>query len=144
MAFKTLTGDVYVVINAAELAAFIRDGHGPVIRYLIVQGEKVKIAAITQAPKETGNLANHIVKRVVVIDGLPEVIVGVDGSTVPYAYWVHEGAPPHVIYPRRAERLVFFSQKAGKVIYMPVGAPVHHPGNRPNRFLVRALNVLNA
>lgn len=137
--FKTLQGEVVVVMNPVAVKELLSSTEGPVMRYLFTLGERVKIAAIAMAPKKTGNLAAHIVKRFVLLGDQSVVLVGIDGTQVPYAYWVHEGAPPHLIYPSRAPRLVFFSQKLGKTIYMPIGAPVHHPGNKPNRFLLRAL-----
>jgi hypothetical protein len=139
----TISGETYVVMNPAALAELLRGPSGPVVKYVFRQGEKVKIEAITIAPKRTGNLAAHIVKRIVNIGGEPVCVVGIDGKVVPYAYWVHEGSAPHWIFPREADRLVFFSQKAGRVIFMPPGEPVFHPGTKPNRFLVRALHALD-
>lgn len=111
----------------------LRGPSGPVTRELIIVGEKVKQAAIRLAPKRTGNLAAHIVKRVTRKGAEPQVLVGVEN--VPYAIWVHEGANPHEIVARNARALVFFWPKAGKLVAFP---RVNHPGNPPNRFLIRA------
>lgn len=147
-------GGSFYVINPVALAELLRGPTGPVVRDMILRGERVKQEAIRIAPIGTssgpdklglegrhapGNLQRHIVKRVAEDGKGIMVIVGVEN--VPYAIWVHEGSPPHDIYPVRATRLVFFSERAGKVIYMPPGKPVHHPGNKPNRFLIRALRA---
>lgn len=148
----TFGGRSYAVVDPARVAAFVRSPVGPIFRHMIIRGEKVKLEAIRLAPvgkpnpnpfqtpdHEPGNLRNHIVKRVAQDKRGIVVLVGVEN--VPYAIWVHEGSQPHAIYPRNATRLVFFSQRAGQVIFMPVGMPVHHPGNAPNRFLIRALRA---
>jgi hypothetical protein len=132
-----LHGGTTVVIEPARLAAFIRDGNGPVVRRMLLDGDKVKIEAKRLAGHKTGNLANHIVKRVVEEGGKPVVLVGVEG--VKYALFHHEGTQPHIIRARRAPRLVFYWPKAGRVVAFP---QVNHPGTKPNRFLTNALRVL--
>jgi hypothetical protein len=102
------------------------------VRALTVQGELVRQRAIVEAPIKTGHLRAHIVKR---FDGPERMLVGVQG--VPYAIYVHEGARPHVI--RGNPLLVFYWPKVGKTVYF---RRVNHPGNRPNRFLVRALAAI--
>lgn len=52
----------------------------------------------------------------------------------PAALYVTRGTRPHLIRPVRARVLRF--EVGGRVVYASV---VHHPGNRPNRFMVRAL-----
>lgn len=151
---QTFSGRSFVVVDPVRVAAFVRSPIGPVFREMIIRGERVKIEAVRIAPvgqpndnpqssssadHEPGNLRNHIVKRVGQDARGILVLVGVEN--VPYAIYVHEGAKPHDIYPRNATRLVFFSQRAGQVIFMPPGVPVHHPGNAPNRFLIRALRA---
>jgi hypothetical protein len=137
----TTGGEVVIVMNPAQVARLMHDPNEIVVRDILRRAERVKIRAIELAPKKTGKLASHIVKRLGTFDGETAALVGIDGTSVPYARYVHEGAPPHDIYPSRATRLVFFSQKLGKTIFMPPGAPVHHRGNKPNRFLVRALSA---
>jgi hypothetical protein len=65
----------------------------------------------------------------------PVVIVG---SEDPIAYLHHEGTRPHVIVPRTAPMLVFWSNRAGRVVY---ARKVLHPGTRPNRFLTDNLHL---
>lgn len=137
----SLTGETHVVFRPAALAELLRGPTGPVMRDMIIRGERVKQAAIAEAPVRTGNLRAHIVKRVTEHEGEPAVLVGVEN--VPYAIWVHEGSQPHDIVPRNAPALVFFWEKIGQVVSFPPwgGGVVHHPGNAPNRFLVRALEA---
>lgn len=134
---RTFTGQSHLVLNGPALAEVLRGPQGPVMRHMIVLGERVKNEAIRIAPRVTSNLAHHIVKRVTEKDGRPTVLVGVEN--VPYAIWVHEGANPHEIRARNAPRLVFFWEKVGSLVAFPV---VQHPGNKPNRFLERALRTV--
>lgn len=124
---------IRVVINPIEIQAMIDSPSGPIVRDLFVRGERVKIRAIQEAPKKTENLARHIVKRFVRTPAGPQMWVGVEH--VPYAIFVHEGAQPHEIRPRNARFLVFVARD-GNLVFTKL---VHHPGNKPNRFLVRAL-----
>lgn len=85
------------------------------------------------APKVTGTLAAsvHVIPptgswQANTLEGGVEVLA-------PYALPVHDGARPHRIYPRRAS-----------VLAWPVGrfaTVVNHPGNRPNPFLVLAMEI---
>lgn len=142
----TVTGEVRVILSPQAVTELLRGTSGPVMRDLFVRGERVKRRAIELAPvgkpdplgrarkQAPGNLRNHIVKRLVQGPTGPEMQVGVEA--VPYALFVHEGARPHRIVARNAPQLVFFWPKVQKVVYTKA---VAHPGNRPNRFLVRAL-----
>lgn len=146
---KTFSGQSFFVVNPVGLAQLLVGPSGPVFRHMIEDGEKVKRAAIQLAPvgkadplgrprrdgAAPGNLRNHIVKRVVTGAKGVTVLVGVEH--VPYAFWVHEGAQPHVIEGNPL--LVFFWPKTGGVVAFP---RVNHPGNKPNRFLIRALRVI--
>lgn len=131
-----LQGNVRVILDPVAIAEIVKGPAGPGFRSVIVFGEKVKVVAIAIAPKRSGNLAKHIVKRIV---AGPTVLVGVEN--VAYAVFVHEGARPHLIRPVRAPALVFFWPKVGHVVaFPPFGhGVVHHPGNKPNRFLLKAL-----
>ena len=126
-----------VVIDPRKLANFMRSSDGPVLRYMIARGETVKTEARRLVGVDTGNLRDHILKRVIEQGGMPVVIVGVEN--VPYAYWHHQGTEPHVIEARRAPLLVFYWKKVGRVVAFP---RVQHPGTKPNPFLVRALEAL--
>lgn len=135
---RLLSGDVIVKMSPVEVNKLMRDPAGIVVRHLLVDGEKVKIEAKRIAPFKTGNLRNHIVKRIVRVGGETAVIVGVDGGAVPYAYYVHEGAPAHIINGN--PYLVFFWERNNRWVKT---TQVHHPGNKPNRYLIRALRVIH-
>jgi HK97 gp10 family phage protein len=61
------------------------------------------------------------------------------GSDVPYASFVEDGTPPHLILPRRASMLRFES-RSGETVYSPY---VHHPGTKPNPFARRAVERMS-
>lgn len=125
-----------VVMDPRAIQAFINDGGGPVVRDLLVRGDRVKTEAKRLVGKKTHNLENRIVKRIISEDGVPVVQVGVVG--VSYAFFHHEGTEPHVIRARRARVLAFYSPREGRTIFTK---QVNHPGTKPNRFLVNALRV---
>lgn len=138
-----------LVLNPAALAEVLRSPTGPVFRHMVVLGDKVKAEAVRIAPvgkpdplgrpkadgSPNGQLRNSIVKRV---EQNPKgVVVKVGVWTVKYAYWVHEGAPPHKIEAKKSNYLVFMGRNG--VVFTK---SVNHPGNAPNRFLERALSVI--
>lgn len=88
---------------------------------LVVEGE-----AKREAPVRTGNLRRTITSRVE--QGGDR---GVVGTNAPYARPVHEGSRPHLIRPVRAKALMW--PGAGHPVRV-----VKHPGNKANRFFVRA------
>jgi hypothetical protein len=55
-----------------------------------------------------------------------------------YAPSIDTGARPHIIRPRNAKVLRFFSKKAGRVVFARF---VRHPGNRPYKFLYNATDA---
>lgn len=124
---------VTVTLFQPEINKVLRSPAGPVSRHLLIRGERIKQAAIRLAPKVTGNLAAHIVKRMTRKGAEPQVLVGVEN--VPYAIFVHEGTQPHEIVARNASVLSFYWPKVGAMVAFP---RVMHPGNAPNRFLLRA------
>lgn len=133
---QTLNGRTVVVVNPAKVAALMESPHGPVVRDLFVRGERVKKAMQRLAPRRTGNLADHIVKRLAREKGGHVMLVGVSG--VPYAVWVVEGSEPHQITAVRGPLLVFYWPKLGRVVAFP---SVQHKGNKPNRFMLQALRA---
>lgn len=126
--------DVRVVVDPRKVAAFISEGNGPILRDLLVRGERVKNEARRLVGKKTGNLQSRIVKRVVTNGPVPYVTVGVIG--VDYALYHHEGTRPHRITVRNARALRW---KEGSEVRF--ARYVDHPGTKPNRFLTNALRV---
>ncbi len=127
--------DIRVVVDQSKVAAFISEGNGPILRDLLVRGERVKNEARRLVGKKTGNLQSRIVKRVVTTGKVPYVTVGVIG--VDYALFHHEGTRPHPIVARRA-RVLAFEGRDGTTVFR---RRVNHPGTKPNRFLTNALRV---
>lgn len=142
---------VYFQLDPVKTAAFLKGPNGPVARELITAGEMVRqeakrLVGVSEPdpvprkkPRRPGTLRDSIVSRLTFKGGDPAVMVG---SELEYARFHHDGTGPHTIAPRSAPRLVFFSKKRGRVIYMPPGKPVNHPGTRANPFLTKALQVL--
>lgn len=140
MTFQT-SARGYVRLNQAEMNRFLRAANGPVVRDLVIRATRVQLAAQQQVRlghvhaggtnfgKGVGNLRSSIRKRIIPAagGGSPSVVVGSDD---PIAMIYHQGAKPHVIKPRRARVLVFWTG-SGRVITNRV----NHPGTPPNRYL---------
>lgn len=143
----------YVTIDPVKLSAYLRDpDKGPIARKLIEAGEIVKLGAqrrvgvhkpdpgdpfASRRLRRPGTLRDSIVKRLAQgPDGMPMVLVGSDD---PIALLHHEGTAAHAIAARRAPYLVFWSRKQQRVVR---ALAVVHPGTRPNRYLVDALEDL--
>lgn len=136
-------------MDPAKLAEVLRGPNGPVMRRLIQDGEAVKEEArrLVRVHRPTpgerrnrrpGTIRDSVVKRVT---GPGEITVIAQD---PISLIEHEGSPPHKIAPRNAERLVFWSGKHGRVVFMPKGRSVNHPGTTGSKFLLRALDVLRS
>jgi hypothetical protein len=136
-------------MDPAALAKVLRSSDGPVVRRLMQDGQAVKAEArrIVRVHKPVpgekrsrrpGTLRDSIVMRV-----RPGPVIEV-GSEDKIALIEHDGTEAHDIFPRSAPRLVFWSGKLGRVIYMPKGRKVRHPGTTGSRYLVRALAVLRS
>lgn len=107
---------------------------GPIIQREIGRAAResgfvIQKNAMQEVPVKIGNLKASI--------GPPEVTVVGMGATVKisthadYAMPVHEGSGRHVIKPRD-KRALWWPGAAHPV------KSVNHPGNKPNRFMVRA------
>lgn len=136
MPAQNVDTEITVVVDPIAVHRLVNEEGGIVIRDMLIRGERVKSLAITLAPRKTGNLAEHIVKRIGKLDGRTVVLVG--PTNVPYSLYVSKGTEPHVIRARNGPNLVFFWPKVGKVVAFP---QVNHPGTKPNRYLLRALRA---
>lgn len=119
-------GSSRVVLDPIKVADLLRGPDGPVARALINIGEKVKDFAKQEVGVNTGNLRDHIVKRVVMkSDGIHVEVV----ADVAYAIYHHEGS--------RAVngKLMVFEAKGGGTVFT-----MRRKAIPPNRFLIRALN----
>lgn len=131
MTIRVTVGEIRV--DGTALAAFVRSPDGPVMRDLMRRAERVQLGARVYAPKRTRRLEKGIVKRPRPYAAAgPEVAIT---STVSYTLFVHNGTPPHVIYPNRAKALRF-PGSGGVIVF---AKKVNHPGNRGVPFLTMAL-----
>jgi hypothetical protein len=119
----------------SDLRRMLEDENGDVGKELLKKAHKVAFLAAEDAPKRTGALAASI--EVTFIPGRnPSVIIG---SSLDYAYLIHEGTPPHEIAAAPGRMLRFVVN--GRVVY---AQQVNHPGTKANPFLERHLRkVLN-
>ena len=81
--------DGYVTIDPDKLAAYVRDGGGPIIADLTRRATNVQAAARVQVGKKTRRLERSIVKRPGVDGSGPFVDVVTEG--VAYALHHHDG-----------------------------------------------------
>lgn len=117
----------HIVWNEVAYDRYTKSPTGEVGRYLAQLGLRLSALAKTQVGVDTGQLRRSINYKVA-RDGRG---LGVTvGSNNRIALLHHQGARPHVIYPRRAKVLRFYSR--GRIVYAQV---VNHPGTRPNRYL---------
>lgn len=133
---------VYVRHRPQEFQAF-RAPTGMVGRYTTRQAQNVATHARVFAPKPgqgkgyaTGETAANIkTSRTVVGRRGPEADIVADTD---HAIHVHEPTHAHIIKPRFASKLVFFTRTGGKVF----AEKVFHPGTKGNPFLVKALRAV--
>lgn len=124
-----------VIIDGAAIQRMFNSAQGPVVRELEYLGSAVQVGArarIRPSMVRTDgglSLRDSIVKRLITGGAWPTMKII---AQKPYAYFLHEGTPPHEIRPRRAQALRFYSQAAGGFVFARV---VQHPGTRPLRYL---------
>lgn len=86
----------------------------------------------------TGRLEKSVTSRVKMDGNTGQATVRLDRRIAPYSNIVHEGAEPHMIYPRRARCLAFFWERVGRAVKF---AFVNHPGQYADPFLEDALLI---
>lgn len=117
-----------VSIDASRFQRLLSAVGGPGERLLRRKAERVAETARRYAAPH-GSMADGIIvgpyadKRIEVI------------STHPATQFVHDGTPPHPIYPRRAGGVLRF-EVGGRVVFARM---VNHPGYRGDPFLTNAL-----
>lgn len=120
------TSSSYVVLRPAAVAELLRGADGPVYKYMFALGDRVKAKAQEEVGVKTGNLRDHIIKRIVAkADGI-SVEVGAD---TPYTIYHHEGS----------------NAVDGKLMVFEINGATIFATRRvaipPNRFLIRALDA---
>lgn len=121
-------GDVR--IDGDQLAAFVRDGGGPVTRDLMRRATNVQTGARALVRKRTRATERSITKRLDVRAGVPIAIIQ---ATTEYAIHEHDGTRAHLI---RARSRVLRFPAGGTVVFATV---VRHPGTTGSKFLLNAL-----
>jgi hypothetical protein len=116
--------------DLAAIDSLLHSPAGPVVTDARRRSALAVQAARAAAPKRKGLLAASIVATEQVVGN--EIFFEVF-ATVPYAGIVSKGSRPHEIRPRNAQVLRF--QVGSTTIYARV---VHHPGTKPNPYLVAA------
>lgn len=124
-----------LIIDGAAVQKLLTGPQGPVARELEYVGSAVQTGARSRIRPsmvrgEGGGLSlrDSVVKRLLTGPWLTMRVI----AQKPYAYFLHEGTPPHEIRPRRVSALRFYSQRAAGFVFARV---VHHPGTKPNRYL---------
>lgn len=117
----------YFVADEAAMKRLMRSPDGEVGRYLTKLGTRVALLAKAQVGVDTGALKRSINFRLVQSGGGLTAVIGSDNRI---ALMHHQGTRPHIIMPRRAQTLRFYSH--GRIVYSKL---VHHPGTKPNRYL---------
>lgn len=115
------------VLNRAAYVEMTKAPNGMVGRHLARCAAKLKLLAKAQVGVKTGALKGSINYR---ITRSSRGLVALIGSDNKIALMHHQGTRPHIIVPKRAQTLRFYSR--GRIVYAQI---VHHPGTRPNRYL---------
>jgi len=116
-------------LDRGRIARMLRLPGGIVDRNLRRRVERVQRAAERLAPGGMGQTISSSIRY--------ETNGPVGTITVrhPAALFVTGGTRPHIIRPRRTGGVLRFTVN-GRVVYARL---VHHPGTKPNDFLLRAL-----
>lgn len=123
--------------NVVVIRSTFRDPDGPVGRDLDERSRKVLAKARVLVGVKSGTLLASGRRQFGqgLIGPYHDVTFGVPGLT-DYLGYLHDGARPHIIRPRRRKALRFIS--GGQVVF---ATRVRHPGAAGTRFLVRALTA---
>lgn len=115
------------VLDRAVYEDITKSPTGMTGRHLGKLGARLRMLARAQVGVKTGALKSSIRYKVARNGRGLHVIIGSDNRI---SLLHHNGARPHIILPRRAQTLRFYSR--GRIVYAQV---VRHPGTKPNRYL---------
>lgn len=123
------------VLNEAQLQQLFRGVNGPVYQEInrITTGVWNASRGMGNVPVKNGRLKESMAKEIRIESS---GVVGVVGSNLNYAVYVHEGTKPHKINAKNARALQF--PIGGMMMYRQ---SVNHPGNKKNPWLIRALEM---
>lgn len=120
------------VVNQVAYKELTESPTGMTGMWLRRRALRLQMLAQIQVGKKTGKLKNDI-KYKVVRDS--RGLIATVGANNKIALMHHNGTRPHIILPKRAQTLRFFSR--GRIVYAKV---VHHPGTKPNKYLTDNLS----
>jgi hypothetical protein len=117
-----------------RLDKLLNSPDGEVGKYLSKVGDEIRTVARSRVGVRTNLLRSTIHKR---HSRDPRGQYLLIGNDAPYAYYHHEGTRPRIINTKSAKVLRFVSR--GRVMF---AHQVLHKGNRPNRYLLDALEAV--
>lgn len=123
--------------DPVALDRVLRGPQGPVVRDVQRRTRNVQLKAKDLAPKRTRMLERNILTRIG-LDSRGVLGRVIAGEQLPdaRAVWMEAGTRPHTIRPKQpGGRLSFVAQ--GKRVF---AGSVQHPGTRPYRYMIRALD----
>lgn len=115
------------VLNYPEFEHLTKSPQGDVGKFLRKRAQVLQALAQRQVGVKSGALRRSI-RYQVVRDS--KGLVATVGSNNRIALMHHNGTKPHIILPRYAQTLRFYSH--GRIVYSKM---VHHPGTKPNKYL---------
>lgn len=77
-------------------------------------------------------------QKIRIVGGTGPSPIGIVVCDHPAAVYVIHGTKAHVITPKKGKYLVFTPKGGGNKVFARI---VHHPGTKPNDFLLRALRL---
>lgn len=104
-------------------------------RLLIKAQRSIYNQAVTNSPVDTGHLRQSHTRGEIRLSG-GKISVEVTANAK-YALYVHQGTKPHTIQPKTKKALSWVS--GGNQI---ITGRVHHPGTKPQPWLIRALETV--
>jgi hypothetical protein len=116
-----------VVFREPQMTNMLDNPSGDVGKYMANRGRLLVGMAKRQVGVKTGALRASINMTHSRTGRGQQIRIG---SSLPYARLHHEGSPPHLIRPKNARMLRFYSR--GQIVFTHM---VRHPGTRPNRYL---------
>jgi hypothetical protein len=119
-------------LNRGRIERMLRLPGGLVYRNMERRVRRVEAEAIRRAPGSMGDDIRSSIRRDPGGD-----FRGVISLRHPAAIYVTGGTRPHIIRPRKKGGVLRFMVD-GQVVYARV---VHHPGTKPNNFLIEALRA---
>jgi hypothetical protein len=115
------------VLDKPAYEYMIKSPNGEVGRFLAKRAQRLVTLSRRQVGKKTRALEKSISYN---ITRDSRGLVAVVGSNNRIALMHHNGTRPHIIVPKTAKTLRFYSR--GRIVYSKM---VRHPGTKPNRYL---------